>query len=165
MMELAQITRNEAVIMWDEAIGAQSYRIYWSDREGEQVRYQMIGEIPADQERVYRLKKSTHRPHYLKLVPVIDGKETAEELFVTPVHYIQKEQLEQLKRGLIAVPCREGVFVSWRLFLTEVTGVRENGRGLDGVGFVIYRNGESIAEVNDSMNYLDIQGISTVVSM
>lgn len=33
MMELAQITRNEAVIMWDEAIGAQSYRIYWSDRE------------------------------------------------------------------------------------------------------------------------------------
>lgn len=49
MMELAQITRNEAVIMWDEAIGAQSYRIYWSDREGEQVRYQMIGEIPADQ--------------------------------------------------------------------------------------------------------------------
>ena len=158
MMELAQITRNEAVIMWDEAIGAQSYRIYWSDREGEQVRYQMIGEIPADQERVYRLKKSTHRPHYLKLVPVIDGKETAEELFVTPVHYIQKEQLEQLKRGLIAVPCREGVFLSWRLFLTEVTGVREDGRGLDGVGFVIYRNGESIAEVNDSMNYLDIQG-------
>ena len=53
---------------------------------------------------------------------------------------------------------REGVFVSWRLFLTEVTGVREDGRGLDGVGFVIYRNGESIAEVNDSMNYLDIQG-------
>ena len=47
MMELAQITRNEAVIMWDEAIGAQSYRIYWSDREGEQVRYQMIGEIPS----------------------------------------------------------------------------------------------------------------------
>ncbi|GAB3551464.1 hypothetical protein GCM10027404_20630 [Arthrobacter tumbae] len=62
-------------------------------------------------------------------------------------------QLEHLDRGLVAAATSEGTFLSWRLLATEVTGSNETGQ--TGADFAVYRNGEKIATVTDSTNYLD----------
>ncbi|NJC23919.1 hypothetical protein BJ994_002995 [Arthrobacter pigmenti] len=62
-------------------------------------------------------------------------------------------QLEHLDRGLVAANTPEGIFLSWRLLATEVTGASETGQ--TGADFAVYRNGEKIATVTDSTNYLD----------
>ena len=62
-------------------------------------------------------------------------------------------QLEHLDRGLVAAAAPEGVFLSWRLKATEVSGAGADG--LTGADFTVYRNGSPIATVTDSTNYLD----------
>ncbi|WP_329604596.1 rhamnogalacturonan lyase [Streptomyces radicis] len=68
-------------------------------------------------------------------------------------------QLEQLDRGLVAVSADEGTFLSWRLLATEVTGASDTG--LTGADFHVYRDGERLATVTDSTNYLDPDGTAT----
>jgi hypothetical protein len=65
-------------------------------------------------------------------------------------------QLEYLDRGLVAVPTSEGVFLSWRLLGTEVTG--HSDTGMAGADFRVYRDGRPIATVTGSTNYLDAGG-------
>lgn len=65
-------------------------------------------------------------------------------------------QLEKLNRGLVAVNTGEGIFVAWRMFREEAKGaVKER---LTGTDYRLYRNGEAIALVTDSTNYLDKEG-------
>ncbi len=45
----------------------------------------------------------------------------------TPIYRQLNEQLEKLNRGLIAVKCHEGVFLSWRLMRDEVHGYTDTG--------------------------------------
>ena len=66
------------------------------------------------------------------------------------------EQLEKLNRGLVAFAVKEGVFLSWRMFLREVTGYTETG--MSGTDYVVYKNGKRLALVADSTNYLDREG-------
>ncbi len=72
-----------------------------------------------------------------------------------------RAQLEQLGRGLVAAATSEGVFISWRLLGTEVSGHDDNG--LIGHDFNLYRDGHHIATVTDSTNYLDRNGTLTSV--
>lgn len=65
-------------------------------------------------------------------------------------------QLEQLDRGLVAVPTSEGVHLSWRLLGQEVTGT--SATGVTGADFAVYRGGQRIATVTDSTNFLDADG-------
>ena len=65
-------------------------------------------------------------------------------------------QLESLDRGLVAVSTSEGVFLSWRLLASEVTGASETG--LTGPAFVVSRDGVPIATVTDSTNLADPDG-------
>ncbi|GAB3717867.1 rhamnogalacturonan lyase [Nocardiopsis oceani] len=62
-------------------------------------------------------------------------------------------QLENLDRGLVAVDTDEGVFLSWRLLGDEAEGHAD--AGLEGPGFEVHRDGEHIATVEDSTNYVD----------
>ena len=62
-------------------------------------------------------------------------------------------QLEHLDRGLVGAATPQGVFLSWRLKATEVTGA--TAEGLTGTDFTVYRDGAPIATVTDSTNYLD----------
>ncbi|MHA7178685.1 rhamnogalacturonan lyase [Arthrobacter sp. MDB2-24] len=62
-------------------------------------------------------------------------------------------QLEYLDRGLVGAATPQGVFLSWRLRATEATGATADG--LTGTDFTVYRDGEAIATVTDSTNYLD----------
>lgn len=70
-------------------------------------------------------------------------------------------QLEDLDRGLVAAATSEGIFLSWRLLMTEVRGYSE--RGLTGTDFNLYRDGVRIATVCDSTNYLDRCGTGSSV--
>ena len=67
-----------------------------------------------------------------------------------------REQLERLNRGLVAVKTGNGIFLSWRLFLEEVSGYSDTG--MTGTDFAVYRNGERIGTVMESTNYLDARG-------
>jgi hypothetical protein len=68
-------------------------------------------------------------------------------------------QLEHLDRGLVAASTGEGVFLSWRLLGYEVTG--RTATGMAGADFNVYRDGQRIATVTDSTNYLDRAGAPT----
>ena len=57
-------------------------------------------------------------------------------------------QLEYLDRGTVAVKTDQGVYLSWRLLGTENYDT----------SFSIYRNGERIANVDDTTNYIDREG-------
>lgn len=67
-------------------------------------------------------------------------------------------QLEYLDRGLVAAPTSQGVFLSWRLLANEVSGYSETG--LNGVNFNVYRDGKLIGSVEDSTNFVDLDGKS-----
>src|SRR5690625_4795247 len=68
-------------------------------------------------------------------------------------------QLEDLDRGLVAASTSEGVFLSWRFLAEEVTAY--SNYGLRGTDFNVYRDGEKIATVETSTNYLDSEGEKT----
>lgn len=70
-------------------------------------------------------------------------------------------QLEVLDRGLVAAETTEGIFLSWRLLGTEVTGY--SVQGLVGTDFNLYRDSARIATICDSTNYLDRSGNSSSV--
>jgi rhamnogalacturonan endolyase len=65
-------------------------------------------------------------------------------------------QLERLDRGLVAAKTSEGIFLSWRLLGHEVTG--HSSGGMTGADFRVYRDGDIIATVTDSTNFLDKNG-------
>jgi Rhamnogalacturonan I lyases beta-sheet domain len=66
-------------------------------------------------------------------------------------------RLEHLDRGLVAATTPQGVLLSWRLLGGEVTG--HTATGLAGPAFRVYRDGQRIATVTDSTNYLDAAGV------
>jgi rhamnogalacturonan endolyase len=68
-------------------------------------------------------------------------------------------QMEKLNRGLVAASTPNGVFINWRLMANEATGYSDTG--LTGANFNVYRDGEKIATVQESTNYLDKDGTST----
>lgn len=68
-------------------------------------------------------------------------------------------QLDYLDRGLVAAGTSEGVFLSWRLLGHEASGASANG--LTGTDFAVYRDGQKIATVTDSTNFLDPAGTAT----
>ncbi|MCD8067770.1 MAG: rhamnogalacturonan lyase, partial [Lachnospiraceae bacterium] len=131
-----------------------SYRVYWADRYSPQMEYKCLA---TTEQNTYTLRKSTHIPHYV-YVEAVSGEDVIakSDLVKTPVGRVLHEQLEKLSRGLIAVKVKEGVFLSWRLFLDEVTGYTKTG--MSGTDFIVYKNGERLAEVTDSTNYLDPDG-------
>lgn len=133
------------------------YRILWSDRHGETVRFKTAGECA---ETVFTFCRSTHIPYYIKVQALAENGALLEEStpVQTPVGRVLQQQLEALSRGLVAVTANTGVFISWRLFKSEVTG--HNATGLTGTDFVLYKNGVRLATVTDSTNYLDAQGTS-----
>ncbi|WP_104063008.1 rhamnogalacturonan lyase [Arthrobacter sp. 4R501] len=68
-------------------------------------------------------------------------------------------QLEYLDRGLVAAGTSEGVFLTWRLLGHEATG--SSATGFTGTDFNVYRDGQKLATVTDSTNYLDAGGTAS----
>lgn len=141
-------------VAWEAVQGADSYRVLWSDVDTATVVYR---EMTVTTECSYTLKKATHVPHFLKVEALSGGKVLLTgDTLKTPVKKVFHSQLEKLNRGLQAVKVRNGVFLSWRMFLAEVDGYSDTG--LTGTDYKVYRNDTAIAIVTDSTNYLDPEG-------
>lgn len=153
-LQIKEITDEKVVITWDKKDGAENYRVYWADADTPTMKYRFMTETS---ENIYELKRATHVPHFMKVTSVKNEEESADsEVLQTPVKKVFHEQLEKLNRGLVAIKAANGIFVSWRLFLDEVTGY--SNTGLTGTDFYVYRNGVKLALVTDSTNYLDTEG-------
>ena len=154
-LRLEHIEDTQLGVRWQAEDGEGcTYRLYWSDRCSDTMEYKCIYE---GTDTCYTLRKATHIPYYLKVEAWRGGKrQGASELLKTPVKKVFHEQLEKLNRGLIAMTAKEGVFLAWRMFLDEATGYTETG--MSGTDYMVYKNGERLALVTDSTNYLDREG-------
>ncbi len=153
-LNILELADDYAVIAWEPVPGAETYRVRWADRNTPGMAYKCLAETGLTQ---YRLNKATHIPHYLFVEALANGRALEKsEVLKTPVKKVFHPQLEKLNRGLIAVPHRDGVFLSWRFFRDEADGYGDTG--LTGANFAVYRDGRPIALVKDSTNYLDWNG-------
>ena len=153
-LNILELADDYAVIGWEPVPGAETYRVRWADRNTPGMAYKCLAETGLTQ---YRLNKATHVPHYLFVEALANGRALEKsEVLKTPVKKVFHPQLEKLNRGLIAVPHRDGVFLSWRFFRDEADGYGDTG--LTGANFAVYRDGRPIALVKDSTNYLDWNG-------
>lgn len=153
-LRIKDIQDEQVTIEWDKVEGVQEYCVYWSDKDTPTMQYRLMTQVSQTQ---YTLKKTTHVPHFIK-VSYTDqnGDIVYSDVLRTPVKKVFHEQLEKLNRGLVAIPVKNGIFLSWRLFLDEVEGYCDTG--LTGTDFMVYRNGKRLQLVTESTNYLDIQG-------
>ena len=153
-LNILELADDYAVIGWEPVPGAETYRVRWADRNTPGMAYKCLVETGLTQ---YRLNKATHVPHYLFVEALANGRALEKsEVLKTPVKKVFHPHLEKLNRGLIAVPHRDGVFLSWRFFRDEADGYGDTG--LTGANFAVYRDGRPIALVKDSTNYLDWNG-------
>ncbi len=162
-LRIERLEDDSVEVAWEAAPGAAAYRVLWSDVDRETAKYR---ELAVTKETSCTLKKATHVPHFLK-VEALDqnpGEPESQGAAVvavssvlrTPVKKVFHRQLEKLNRGLLAVKVKDGVFLSWRMFLEEVDGY--NATGLTGTDYRVYRNGQAVCLVTDSTNYLDREG-------
>ncbi len=152
-LNLAEIDEHGAQITWDEVPGADTYRVYWADRNTKTMQYRLMSE---QKECRFHLNKSTHVPHFLYVEAAAGDKVIKSEVLRTPLKRVMKPQLEKLNRGLIAVKAKTGIFLGWRMLLDEVKGYSETG--MTGTDYVVYKNGNKLAVVTDSTNYIDKDG-------
>ena len=156
-IRIKDITKNYTVIEWDKVDTADSYGLFYTDADSENAVYEcrFIGENTE-----FKFMRSTHVPFWFYAEAYKDGKllERSKKL-KSGSTYRKNAQIEKLDRGLVAVKTDDGVFLSWRLFVTEVTGY--NKTGMTGTDFNVYKNGKMIARVTDSTNYLDKEGKNT----
>ncbi|MBP3636039.1 MAG: rhamnogalacturonan lyase [Clostridia bacterium] len=157
MMELRLVNadRQGLCLAWDAADGAAAYVLHWSDRETALENYKPL---PACNGLTCRFDRVPDRPYrlYVKAVDAAERVLAQSDVLVTPVSVIPAPQLETLDRGLVAVKTQQGVFLSWRLWRQEVQAASK-GRMIAN-DFTVYRNGQEIARVTDSTNYLDKDG-------
>lgn len=146
--------KNTVELKW-EFEGADSFVVCYSDRRTQHMRYEPLW---RGKEKRCSLSLSTHRKLYFCVSALdADGKGIGESSVVAcEPFYRLKPFKEKLNRGLIAVRTEEGIFLSWRMFKCEASGYSETG--LTGTDFAVYRNGERLALVTDSCNYLDAGG-------
>lgn len=159
-MNLTILAQNDTTttLSWPPCPGAACYALDWSDRMAQSLRYKCAGTTGQTS---FTFVRSTHIPYYLRLRALDAAGAVIETgpVLKTPVARCLVPQLEKLSRGLVAVKANNGVFVSWRLFRTEVNGF--DATGLTGMDFVLYKNGKRLACVAHSTNYMDKAGTST----
>ena len=146
---------SKLTLQWDKEAGAAKYRLFWSDRETAAENFKPL---PDTTETACDFPRIPDRPYRL-YVQALDNSGNAvatSETAVTPVLLTPKPQLETLDRGLVAVKTARGVFLSWRLMRSEVTAATK--QRIIGESFTVCRNGQPIATVEDSTNYLDASG-------
>ncbi len=154
-LSLSDLTPNGVTLTWEKVEGANSYTVSWSDRD---TPAHIMKPLSPVRETGFVFRRSTDIPYYLKVeARDIDGNVLAESGTVrSAVGRLARPQLEELGRGLIAVAVGGGVFLSWRLLKSEVSGASDTG--LTGADFAVYKNGEKIALVTDRTSYQDDAG-------
>ena len=153
-------------IEWEPFVSDEltGYDVYFADKDTETQVFQKLtsdGHKTEDESVVtvgsdttsFIYKKSTHKNYYFKVAPVIAGNPGSKtESVKSPTANEFSAYLENLDRGLVMVETNEGVFLSWRFLGSEVTGY--SSTGLTGTDFNVYKDGEYVATVTDSTNYV-----------
>jgi len=154
-LKVSDITDSTITLKWDACTDERvdGYFIYWADKDIDTIVYEQIALVKAGVT-TYTVNMATNRNHYFKVAASLGGKEmsamSSAVVSDTKAEFILK--LEALGRGIIAAEEDNGVFLSWRLLANEVTGYGDTG--LTGVNFNVYKNGEKVANVADSTNYI-----------
>ena len=88
-------TAAQTTLSWQPVAGAARYRILWSDRSGETVRFKTAGESG---ESLFTFCRSTHIPYYIKVQALAENGALLEEStpVQTPVGRVLQQQLEAL---------------------------------------------------------------------
>lgn len=155
-LRIKEFDKDYVTIQWDANPYADSYRIYWANKDTLGMKYKILSET---KEIEYTLKRSTHVAHYLKVASISKELEIdISSVLKTPIGKTFHEQLEKLSRGLVVVKRNKGIFLAWRLMKDEVSGY--SNTGLTGVDFLVYKNGELLTKVSDSTNFVDEEGTS-----
>lgn len=151
------IAAQSLTIGWQAVAKAEEYTLHWSNKNLAASRFLPLCTKRAGEELLHTLSWSTHLPYYFRLsYRTADGEQWLEETLESPVFHTPRVQREALDRALVAIMTEGGVFLSWRLFIEEVTGA--GLAGLTSRPFTVLRNGEQIASVADSTNFLDPEG-------
>ena len=153
---IKEALEDRLVLAWESVEGADVYRVEWADADHPGMRFLTLKETGDCSMTVH---KSTHRPLYFRVKAFLKGAQqpfASSDTVKSPVVKHFSPRLEKLGRGLAAVHRNDGIFLSWRLLLPEVTGWNESG--MTGADFAVYKNGARIARVADSTNYLDQDG-------
>ena len=155
-MNMQVLTDNNTLsLKWDAVEGAAAYRVFWSDRETAEENFKSLPDVKETVCVFPRLADRLYRFYAAALDA--QGKELQRSGLVTSSVLVKPApQLEELHRGLVAVKTQQGVFLSWRLMRQEVQASMK--QRIIGADFDVYRNGEKIALVTDSTNYLDADG-------
>ncbi|ABX40730.1 rhamnogalacturonan lyase [Lachnoclostridium phytofermentans] len=155
-LRIKDFDKEHVTIQWDGDPYANSYRIYWADKDTKGMKYKRLSET---KETEYTLERSTHVAHYLKVASISGDQEVSiSSVLKTPIGKTFHEQLEKLSRGLVVVKRQKGIFLAWRLMKNEVSGFCSTG--LTGADFLVYKNGELLTTVTDSTNFVDEKGTS-----
>jgi fibronectin type 3 domain-containing protein len=89
------------------------------------------------------------RNYYYRLYAVgLGGLSEPAPVVTSPVTAVALRQMEQLDRGLLAVPTDDGVLVSWRMLGSDPPDVR----------FRLYRDGTALTPAAEATSYLDSAG-------
>ena len=153
-IDIKQVTDQGIEIAWKPVPGADAYRVYWTDKHTKTAEFRLLGETGQCG---YQLNKTPHVSYGVYVEAVSGGRVIDRSPAIhTPITRKFREQREKLDRGLIAIRRPDGMFVSWRLFLEETNGYSDTG--MTGADFALYRDGERIALVTDSTNFLDAEG-------
>ena len=107
----------------------------------------------------FKVNMSTFNNNYFKVAVVTaTGEGTLGLAVEAPTAVEYQAVLDELGRGLVATQKSNGVYLNWRLTWDELDGgwfEDETGEGLTGLNFNVYKNGEKLATVTNSTNYLD----------
>ena len=154
---ITNTTEDSVRLHWNCICNVANYTVLWADTNEKTTKFKIAATTGYTS---YVFLRSTHIPYYFKLrVEYKNGESEESEVISSPVVKKFDEQLEKLKRGLIAVKAKTGIFLSWRLMKWEVTGYSDTG--LTGKNFIVYKNDVEIARVTDSTNYIDKSGSMT----
>lgn len=181
-LTVTQVGTDSISMKWNAILtdNLAGYNVYWADKNTDTEVFQKLkadGSKAADGDTTtitvdkdtteFTCLRTTSIHYYFKVVPVFtDGQEgPMSEVVKSPTAKEFNESLENLDRGLIAVPTDGGVFLSWRLLGSEVSGYGTTG--LTGVNFNVYQDDTNLATVTDSTNYMvptgDASHVYTVV--
>lgn len=135
-------------IKWEYTGECSFFRLLWTDRLTSRAVFRAVWEGTEQQ---CTWSRSTRKPHYFKLQAVDEENDRVPEespVFRSEAADAEEPQLEKLNRGLIAVRARTGIYLGWRLLKEDPPETV----------FEVEKNGEPLATVADSTNYMDPNG-------
>ena len=180
-LQVVSVEEDSILLQWDafEADNLRGYNVYWSDKNEADSEFLLLnsdGQTSTNEEDLtvsadsiepgsatitFTVPKTTNKSYYFKVAAVTQiGVGTKTEAVKSPAMKEYDVTMEDLDRGMTVTMTAEGAYINWRLLANEVVGYTDTG--LAGVNFNLYRDGEKIATVTDSTNYLDTENTAGV---